>query len=462
MLKPANPFQIIKKPLHAWESALSPEILRSGGRARRALVSLGSFFKWVFLAGLIGSAAGGAGALFSFCVRYATGLRESDGRLVWLLPLGGVLIVFLYRACGVGKPQGTDLVIEAVRSPEPVPLVMAPLIFVSTCLTHLFGGSAGREGAALQLGGSLGYRIGGLFRLDEKDLHLTTMCGMAACFSALFGTPITATLFVMEVVSVGVMYYAALVPCTVASLTAAAIARAAGLAPTAFFVEGIPAFSAAPFFRVSVLAVLCAAVSILFCFAMRVVGRLYRKRLRNQYLRAAAGGALILLLTLFFGRDYLGTGQTVITSAFRGTARPEAFALKLLFTALTLGAGFKGGEIVPAFFVGATFGCFSGGLLGLSPSFGAAVGFLSVFCGVTNCPLTTVLLSVEAFGTRGIPYYLLAAGVSYTLSGYSGIYAGQRILYAKQKPVLRRAAAGNGPLFSTQEKDRPVERDRMK
>ena len=400
------------------------------------------FFKWIFLAALIGVAAGGAGTLFSLAVRFVTGLREANGWIPWLLPLGGVLIVFCYRLCRIAEPKGTDLVIEAIRSPEPVPGLMAPLIFVSTCLTHLFGGSAGREGAALQLGGSLGYRLGTLFRLDEKDLHLATMCGMSACFSALFGTPLTATLFVMEVVSVGVMYYAALVPCAVASLAAAAVSGACGLKPTMFSVAGVPAPGLFPFVSVALLAALCAAVSILFCWAMRFFGRLYRGRLANPYARAAAGGALVALLALAFGRDYLGMGSAVFSAAFRGAARPEAPFLKILFTALTLGAGFKGGEIVPAFLTGATFGCTAGGLLGLSPSFGASIGFTAVFCGVTNCPVAALALSAEVFGGNGMLYYLLAAGVSYALSGYSGIYRQQRILYAKDKPVFLGGGAG--------------------
>lgn len=431
MSRSANPLLDREKAFRfLWREKLS------WPKRRGAFINLGTFFKWIFLAGVIGAVAGGTGTLLSLCVRYVTGLREANGWILWLLPACGVLIVFLYRACKVAEPEGTDLVIEAIRSPRAVPLAMAPLIFISTSLTHLFGGSAGREGAALQLGGSLGYRAGGLFHLDEKDLHLATMCGMAACFSALFGTPLTATLFVMEVVSVGVMYYAALVPCTIASITAAAVSHMAGLKPTAFAVSGVPKAAPVPFLQTFALAALCAAVSILFCFAMRASGSLYRKCFPNPYLRAAVGGALVVSLTLVFGRDYLGMGQTAIAAAFQGTARPEAFLLKLLFTALTLSAGFKGGEIVPALFIGATFGCFSGGLLGLNPSFGAAVGFLAVFCGVTNCPLTAIALSVEVFGARGILYYLLAAGVSYLLSGYSGIYSRQRILYAKDKPVF--------------------------
>lgn len=421
-------FERVKgRTLHLMEGGAEP--------ARRTARDFGAFFRWVLLGCAVGAVAGGAGTVFYFTMRAVTGLRVSHGWLIWLLPIGGLFIVFLYRACRVTKSQGTNLVIVSVRSPEPVPLKMAPLIFVSTAVTHLFGGSAGREGAALQLGGSLGYQMGKAFRLDEKDLHIMTMCGMAASFSALFGTPATSAVFVLEVVTVGVMYYAALVPCAVASIVGYCVARQFGAVPTSFSITGVPSAAPVPFLRVALLAALCALVSILFCVAMHGAGSVYGKYVPNQYLRAAVGGALVVLLSLAFGKNYLGMGGDVIARSFAGSARPEAFLLKILFTAVTLGAGFRGGEIVPAMFAGSAFGCAMGGALGLDPSFGAAIGFLSVFCGVTNCPLTSFVLSMEVFGGKGAVYYLLAAGVSYMLSGYTGIYTKQRILYAKDKAV---------------------------
>ncbi|WP_228724966.1 chloride channel protein [Caproicibacter fermentans] len=418
-----------------WKQQLCDFAVCQCGSPRDMISNIRAFLKWGLLSILIGAIAGSAGTLFYFCIRTVTALRIDHGWLLWLLPLGGLLIVFLYRAGKITEPKGTDLVIEAVRSPEPVPTVMAPLIFVATTVTHLFGGSAGREGAALQLGGSLGYRIGRLFRLDEKDLHVVTMCGMAACFSALFGTPLTSTLLVMEVITVGVMYYSALVPCTVASIVAAGIAQSFHAAPTQFHVSGTPSIGILPLMQVTLLGILCAVVSVLYCFVMHGTGLLYKRWIRNQYVRVLVGGVLVILLSFVFGRDYLGMGGNVIAAAFQRSSRPEAFLLKLLFTAATLGAGFRGGEIVPAFFVGATFGSFTGSLIGLTPSFGASIGFMAVFCGVTNCPLTAFVLSVEVFGEQGILYYLLAAGISYMLSGYSSLYSQQKILYAKDKSL---------------------------
>ena len=396
-----------------------------------------AFFKWIFLALCIGIAAGFGGAFFSISIHFLTQLRLNNPFLVWFLPLGGVAIIFLYQICGIKKPQGTDLVIGAIRSPEPVPLLMAPLIFIGSCLTHLFGGSAGREGAALQIGGSLGYQAGKVFKLDEKDLHLATMCGMAACFSALFGTPVTAAIFVMEIVTVGSMYYSALVPCTVAAITGKIIAGFLGIAPTSFKVSAPPPFGIVSLLQIALLAAACAGISFLFCFVMHQAGSLYEKFFSNPYLRILMGSFFILLLMLIFGTNYMGIGENILMLAFSGKTPSEAFLLKLIFTAVTLGAGFKGGEIVPVFFVGATFGNFFGGLIGLDPSFAAAIGFLCVFCGVTNCPITTLLLSLEVFGEKGILFYFFAIGISYMLSGNSKIYKNQKILYAKHKLLFQ-------------------------
>lgn len=396
--------------------------------------NLSIFLKWMFLSCLTGVAVGAVCTAFHFCIEFATEFRTAHMGIVYFLPLGGLAIVWLYRVCKVTRPQGTDLVLLAVRTPQEVPLRMTPLIFLSTCITHLFGGSAGREGAALQIGGSMGFQVGRLFRLDEKDLHIMTMCGMSAAFSALFGTPITSAVFAMEVISVGVMYYAALVPCVTAALVGAAVAKAFGAKPTAFSVAGIPAVETIAFLRVILLAALCAGVSVLFCYSMKYTGEFLQKKMKNPYARVAAGGVVIVLLMLVFGTDYLGAGMNIIENGIAGTARPEAFLLKILFTAVTLGVGFKGGEIIPSFFVGATFGCAAGRLIGLNPSFGASVGLMAVFCGVTNCPLTSLVLSIELFGAKGAAFYFLAAAVSYMLSGYTGLYSRQKIMYSKFRP----------------------------
>ena len=395
-----------------------------------------SFLKWTALGASAGAIVGTAGAAFAYCLQLVTDFRTAHPLLVLGLPLAGLLIVFLYHSAGIRESRGTNLVLASIRTDEPIPFAMAPLIFAGTVLTHLFGGSAGREGAALQLGGSIAQNLARRLRLSSGSRRLLTMCGMSACFSALFGTPMSAAFFAMEVISVGIMHYSALVPCAVASVTAAYLSRLLGIAPARFSVSGIPSvFSIPTMLRVFALAALCAGVSILFCVVLKYTSAFYASCFKSSYLRAVCGGILVAVFAMILrSQDYLGAGTQIIARAFAGEAVPLAFLLKIIFTAITLEAGFKGGEIVPTFFIGATFGCTAGSLLGLNPSFAAAVGMLCLFCGVTNCPITTLFLSLELFGARGLLWYFLATAVSYMLSGYFSLYSKQKIMYSKVAP----------------------------
>lgn len=398
--------------------------------AHRALVSV----KWVVFAIIVGSIVGLCGSAFYFGMTFVTLLRVQNSWLIFLLPVGGLAIVGLYHLLHDEKDTGTNLVISAIHSGDELPFRMAPLIFISTLITHLFGGSAGREGAALQMGGSIGNTIGRLFRFDEKDKHVMIMCGMSAAFSALFGTPMAAAIFPMEMVSVGVMYYIALVPCVISSLVAHGIACSFGVSNELFLIDEIPAFGILSSIKISTLAILCALVSILFCIVLHQTEGLYKRFFKNPYVRVFVGGCIIIILTLLVGnQNYNGTGINIIEACLDGSVRPEAFILKIIFTALTLGAGYKGGEIVPSFFTGAAFGCLFGNLLGFSPTLCTAVGMTSVFCGVTNSPITSLLISFELFGYDGMPYFLMATAFSYMLSGYFGLYRSQKIVYSKYK-----------------------------
>ncbi len=397
-------------------------------------VYLFTFLKWTAISAFVGLAGGLVGALFHKSVEYATGFRQQNQWLIWFLPAGGLLIVLLYKLSKVSKDIGTNEIISCIRSDEKVPAVLAPLIFVSTVITHLFGGSAGREGAALQIGGTIGYQSGRLFRLDEKDTHLIVLCGMSAVFSALFGTPLTAAIFAMEVVSVGVIYYSGLVPCLFSSLVAYELSLLLGAEPVRFTLKTVPDASAINILRIILLAALCAAVSILFCISLHKTHSLLERFIKNDFLRIFAGGAAIIALTFIIGTyDYNGAGMDVITRAVGGEARPEAFILKIIFTAITIGAGYTGGEIVPAFFIGATFGCAAGSLLGLDAGFGAAIGIAALFCGVVNCPVSSVFLSIELFGADGVILFMIACAVTNMLSGNYGLYKSQKIMYSKLK-----------------------------
>lgn len=389
--------------------------------------------KWLVLAAVTGTACGVVGSLFHIGVEYVTELRAERPWLLYCLPLAGLGIVALYKLLGT-EGQGTNDIFNEVHQGGGISILLVPAIFFGTVLTHLCGGSAGREGAALQMGGSLGYRVGRLFGFDERDLRVATTAGMAAFFTALFGTPLTAAVFSIAVVSVDSFYHAALFPSLTAALGAYGISRLFGVEPTRFTVEA-PALEAGLLVRTAALAALCGLLSMVFCGVIHAAEHQIGKRLPNPWLRAFAGGCAVVALTLLCGSgDYNGAGMGVIAAAVeQGNAHPAAFAWKLVFTAITLGSGFKGGEVVPSFFVGAAFGCVAGPLLGIPAGFAAALGLVSVFCGAVNCPLASIALSVELFGADGLLYFSLACCVSYVLSGYNGLYSSQTILHSKLK-----------------------------
>lgn len=388
--------------------------------------------RWFAMAGVTGLILGVTGGWFARSITAVTAFRGEHPWMLWLLPVAGLLIVAIYRMDTY--KTGTNLVLEGIQSGKYVPLRMAPLIVISTVLTHAFGGSAGREGAALQLGGSIGGTLGKWMKLDEYDHKIMIMCGMSAAFSALFGTPLTATVFAMEVISVGIMQYAALVPCSIAALTAKAAAEYVGAHGEHFTIPAGLALDWKNALLTVILAVLCAAVSILFCFILHSAEHLYKKWIPNEWIRIICGAFLIILMTYVLGTtDYLGAGMNIVGLAIEGQVVAAAFLIKMIFTAVTLGSGFKGGEIVPTLFVGATFGCLFGQVTGLSPSLAAACGMTAVFCGVTNCPISSLFLSFELFGFDCMPFFLLAVGVSYLESGYFGLYHSQKILYSKTK-----------------------------
>ena len=388
-----------------------------------------TLLKWMVLGGVIGLVGGIIGSLFHIGVDTATQVRLAHSWVLYLMPVGGLAIVGLYRLTKT-EEKGTNDVIASVHFGEQVPGLLVPVIFVSTVITHLCGGSAGREGAALQIGGGIGYQAGRLLRLGEKDLPLATLCGMSGVFAALFGTPLTATVFALEVISVGVLYYAGLVPCLTAALTGYLVSVLMGVPPTRFTVT-VPGLEVRTMLLVMVLALLCAVVSILFCRGLHEVEHLLKRTLKNPYLRVAVGAAVLIGLTLLTNGDYNGAGMEVISRAIAGQADPWAWVWKLLFTAITIGCGFKGGEVVPSFFVGAAFGCVAAGWLGLPAGFGAAMGLVSVFCGAVNCPLASIILSVELFGSGDLLYFAMACSISYLISGYCGLYSSQTILYSK-------------------------------
>ena len=393
---------------------------------------LKGFIKWAVLAVLVGAILGPIGGIFGIALNKITAVRESHSWLLYTLPALGAVIAALYHGGRQVGGGSTNAVFTAVRDGRLMPLRTAPLIFAATLLTHLGGGSSGREGAALQIGGSIGGKIGQLLKLDELDCRIMTMIGMSAGFSAIFGTPLAAAVFTLEVIDVGHVMYMALFPCLLAALVGVWISGLMGLAPTAFTLTVTAEATPAVLCRVVILGVLLAGLSIVFCELMHNTPKLLSRLVPNDYLRAVCGGVIVILLTLVCGTtDYNGAGGSVIAAAVAGTAVPAAFLLKMLFTAVTLGSGYKGGEIVPIFFTGAAFGCVAAPLLGLPAELGAAIGMVALFCGATNAPLASILLAAELFGGKCLPLFAAACAVSYMVSGYFSLYAEQKIVFSK-------------------------------
>lgn len=391
-----------------------------------------AFVKWLVIAVVTGLCCGGAGVAFCKCIGYVTDIRTNNEWLIFLLPIGGIVIAFVYQLFKAQGALDTDRVFASVSGEGKIPFVLAPLVFFGTVVTHLFGGSAGRVGASLQIGGSLGYNLGKILGLNKKDIHIITMSGMSAVFATLFGTPIAAAFFAMEAVCVGIMRYSALVPCVISSVVAYCLTRIFSLPLMRFTNIAIDAVGIDTILRVIVLALLCALISILFCVSIKKSKALAKKIFENVYIRSIAGALIIVALTLLLGtKDYNGAGMAVIERAMQGEAKWEAFLLKMIFTSITMAVGFRGGEITPAFFIGSTFGCVAGPLLGIDASFGAAIGLISVFCGATNCPVASMMMAIEVFGTNNIFLFAIACAISYMMSGRVGLYKEQKFAYSK-------------------------------
>ena len=387
--------------------------------------------KYVLLALLAGVICGAVGTVFYHAIALATRLRKANSWLLYLLPVAGLLTAFLYALLKMEKDPGTDAVLRATKETETVPARLAALIFSGTFLTHLCGGSAGREGAALQIGGGLGTALSRLLKLSEGETRLVTMCGMSAVFAAVFGTPLTAAVFSIEVASVGLISSTAVLPCILSSLTASCMARLLGAEAEVYVLRGVPALALESLLPALLLGLVCALVSILFCEVMHASHKLFGK-FTNRYVRVLVGSALVMGISLLLGTGrYNGAGADVIAGAIEGEALPYDGILKLLLTAITLGCGMKGGEIVPSFFVGATMGCLLGPLLGLDASFGAALCMVGLFCGVVNCPIASMLLSLELFGGAGMSLFALVCAVSFAFSGRHSLYSAQSFRFDK-------------------------------
>jgi len=390
-------------------------------------------------------------ALFLWLLNLAIVFRFNNPGLLYALPLAGVAIWFTYKKWGGAAEKGNNLIMEEIHTPGGgVPKRMAPLVLAATVITHLFGGSAGREGTAVQMGGSIAQFSSKQFKLNVDDTRIMLTAGIAAGFGAIFGTPLAGAIFALEVLAIGRIKYDALLACLIAAIIADQTVSAWGIKHTAYYIDIVPAAKNAlsPYFHLDILLLLkvvLAAIAFgltsrLFTQAVHVVKNTLNKYITTQWLIPVVGGIAIIALTFVIGKpDYLSLG---VDAEYPGAVTiPSAFHLqgadrwswlwKTIYTAITLGSGFKGGEVTPLFYVGATLGNTLSHLLHAPVSLFAALGFIAVFAGATNTPLACTLMGVELFGGEYVLFFAIACFTAYYFSGDASIYGAQRVAVPK-------------------------------
>ena len=388
--------------------------------------------KWTVLGILMGCIGGLLGAGFHHLLHTVTHIRGEHSWLIFLLPIGGMVSVAVYHLCHLTGNRGTNEIIDAVLENKSVNTLIAPTVIVGSTITHLFGGSGGREGAALQIGASAASFLSKIFKLNKADRRVLIMSGMSAVFAGLFGTPLTATLFCMEFVSVGTLFSPALLPCYVSAFTASKVSGLLGVHAEGLLLETVTAVTLGNVWKFLILAVLVSLVGILMCWVFHKAEHLAQHHIPNVWIRIVIGGVLIMALTLLVGdHRYNGAGMDMALGAAQGNANWFDFIMKMLFTAITLAAGFKGGEIVPTFCIGATFGCVVGGLLGLDAGLCGALGLIGLFCCATNSPFASIVLSIEMFGGANLHLFALMCVICFVLSGQGGLYSSQMQIFRK-------------------------------
>jgi H+/Cl- antiporter ClcA len=389
--------------------------------------------KWLLLACLVAVLAGSASALFLIWLDWATATRQAHHELIWLLPLAGFAVGWVYLRFGQGVEAGNNLLIDEIHDPrQTIPLRMAPLILVSTIVSHLFGASVGREGTAVQMGGALADQLAHLARLKAADRRILLMAGISAGFASVFGTPLAGAVFGLEVLMLGRLRYDALWPCFVAAIVADQVTRLWGVQHTHYAVASVPALSAWTLGAVLLAGLLFGLVGMVFSKAAHALSGFMKRHIAYAPLRPLLGGAaLATVIWSSGGWDYIGLGTELMQASFTQAVPGWSFAAKMATTVASLGSGFKGGEVTPLFCMGATLGNALAPLLHMPVALMAALGFVAVFAGAANTPLACMLMAMELFGAHIGVYAAVACVAAYLFSGHTGIYRAQRVGQAK-------------------------------
>lgn len=425
----------------------SPGRMRHDGYALREVSrALGRLGQWAGLGALVGILSGVASAAFLVALELATAFRLTHERVVYALPLAGLAVGLAYERWGRPVEGGNDLVLETVHGADPptLPLRMGPMVLAGTVITHLFGGSAGREGTAVQMGASLADALARRLAVGPETRRQLLCAGIAGGFGSVFGTPIAGMIFGLEVLAIGHIELSALVPALAASVVGDWVTTHLGVVHAAYpAIDGAARLPLSPLVagKLALMGAAFALATVAFIELTHVIKRALATWLPRRPARMFVGGVLVVALWQAVGTsDYLGLGVPTILRAFEDPALPwYAFALKILFTAVTLGAGFLGGEVTPLFFVGATLGSVLARALGLPIALGAGLGLAAVFGAASNAPLALSIMTVELLGAGVLPHVLIVTVVAYVLSGHRGIYPAQRVVRPKH---------GGGPLVS--------------